>query len=388
MKILMRQSKQLDSLEIIDQFYELYYEILNNISFYDDSLNYINNVHLNSLKMQNNLPQCVEEQGITNDNNPISQEEIQINSELNKSKSILIDKQSIQYGSNQIFAKADKQFVSSMADSSQIIPFLFYVTLDNCLVLHTYKIESNYRAKVNLYEVSSVLDIDATAINNLIIICGGSNKGKDLDITVGILMKDDDLIESKILDNLKKPVKCSHSLISSNNNVYCIGGFATHKHCEKYVLNKNEWTDKIPPLNFNNYLITGCVLKEQFLFAFGGYLSESIERLDLELEDLWVVINLHPNDTSRYWSLCMEISPGIALIIGGSGENNKLPKIYNVDESDYSLIKTCEIISDYHFNGTKGLIYKNKLIFVSPYEEIQYEMHLSDWEINQKKLDF
>jgi len=241
-----RKSNDLSKASDIEELYELNNEMTNYFNIIDEGIDFIqkNEQNFQDIKFNSFFLEDGEES--KNDD---------------KKKGTVFDKKYaslIKDGNNNSYQnskipklqKMDLHSLSKFGETMNLIPVLFYLSVDTSLYLHLFNLSFFNQTKRFLdYNTSDISDVDATLICNWILVCGGTFEGRALTRTIGVHIKNESSIEEFRLDDLKKPRACSHTLVSSHKYAYCIGGYQSMKDCEKFILEKNQWIDKFPFLN-------------------------------------------------------------------------------------------------------------------------------------------
>ena len=241
--------------------------------------------------------------------------------------------------------------------------FLFYSSLESKnenikIILHLNNLNVNQVYKPLLYQSNSLPD--AEFFNSKIFCCGGKWNAKFLADCVIY-----DLINHKI-DNstkLKEAKECS-SLVSTKNEIYCIGGlngFYCLSTTEHFNIKNYKWEISYACLNHPDMCLTTFYSSLHSIFCLGGFNGKQFEKLDLNGKRNWEIIKFN-NETEidkRVNGCALEINNHSILIIGGKTAS-QLINLINLKQYE---VRTLEIedttINDYRFEGSKPIILEN-----------------------------
>ena len=133
----------------------------------------------------------------------------------------------------------------------------------------------------------SLYIFDTTQVQNIIFFTGGGTSASEqfpeqyFQITMKItIMKSSDtmdIIKDK-LSNMNVP-RANHTMIAiANKKLYVVGGYNSAGNissCEEYDIDENKWRI-IPSLNEKKKQVSVCSYKDQYLYAFGGCISDKV----------------------------------------------------------------------------------------------------------------
>lgn len=154
--------------------------------------------------------------------------------------------------------------------------------------------------------------------------------------------------------------------------MYVLGGIGNDilDHCEKYSVDKDEWTI-LAPMTKEKLLVSACILNDQYIFSIGGFgynfkSLNDIERYSIA-DNKWEVIKIIGDQelSPRNSSFSFQVNLNEILIGGGSDDDLiELQDCYTFDTCKNTMNKVGDLPNGDRFSSPSCLNLNNKIYMV------------------------
>jgi len=139
----------------------------------------------------------------------------------------------------------------------------------------------------------------------------------------------------------------AHAITMCKGAVYVLGGFSGKQRLcsvEKYNVQEDRWS-QVAPMKDKRHYLSACAIREEFIYAFGGFygsteqeINDSIEMYEVE-KNLWTSLSVRMKNT--LWACsALAISQTEILLIGGKNTNrNGEVNLFNINTKTWKPLQ-------------------------------------------------